>query len=327
LQPLVSIIIPTYNRAHLLGETLDSVMMQTYSNWECIVVDDGSTDATVKLMGLYCEKDSRIQYHHRPINRPKGANACRNFGFELSKGAYIQWFDSDDIIDSNILSKAIEIFQLNNKLDFVFFNYQVFDGILKDIIIKQVNKSEDPFIDYFRGKINLATPSVLWKKKAIIRNKFNETLKKSQELNFVFQLYKEGYNTLVGFYINENGFFLRKHSNSIVSKFQKAEPGYLYSNIFVRNEILEYFSRTLHTDVQQYNKSDFQRSLRIYINNSGFLDFLRILFKISCKNKSLANIKSRIFIYKIICIFSSRDYRLNRVISELYLEEFNLNLD
>ena len=44
--PLISVIIPTYNRAHLLGETLDSVMAQTYQNWECIVVDDGSTDAT-----------------------------------------------------------------------------------------------------------------------------------------------------------------------------------------------------------------------------------------------------------------------------------------
>jgi len=327
LQPLVSIIIPTYNRAHLLGETLDSLMMQTYSNWECIVVDDGSNDATNELMRFYCKKDSRIQYHHRPKNRPKGANACRNYGFTLGKGEFVEWFDSDDIIDPNIVSKAIEIFKLNNKLDFVFFNYQVFEGILKNIIIKQFNKSEDPFIDYFRGKINLATSSVLWKKNAIINIQFNEHLKKSQELNFIFQLYKQGFNTLVGFYINENGYFLRKHGNSIVTNFEKAEPCYLYSNIFVRNEISEYFSKTLHSDVQHYNTSDFQKSLRIFFNNTGFLNFLKIFFKISGKSKSLEIIKTRIFIYKIVTIFSSRDHRLNQAISDLYLEEFHLNLD
>lgn len=85
-QPLVSIIIPTYNRAHLIGETLDSVLAQIYTNWECIVVDDGSTDSTAELLAFYVEKDSRFQYHHRPKDRLKGANACRNYGFELSRG-------------------------------------------------------------------------------------------------------------------------------------------------------------------------------------------------------------------------------------------------
>ena len=58
--PLVSIIIPTYNRAHLIGETLDSVLVQTYTHWECIVVDDGSTDGTDALLATYCKKDSRF---------------------------------------------------------------------------------------------------------------------------------------------------------------------------------------------------------------------------------------------------------------------------
>ena len=69
--PLVSIIILTYNRAHLIGETLDSVLAQTYTHWECIVVDDGSTDATDEVLATYVEKDSRFQYHHRPKDRQK----------------------------------------------------------------------------------------------------------------------------------------------------------------------------------------------------------------------------------------------------------------
>jgi len=101
MNTLVSIIIPTFNRAHLLGETLDSVITQTYSNWECIVVDDGSYDYTEELMDFYSRKNPRIIFVRRPDNRPKGANACRNYGFELSKGKYVNWFDSDNFMLSD----------------------------------------------------------------------------------------------------------------------------------------------------------------------------------------------------------------------------------
>src|SRR5690554_2800862 len=108
--PLVSIIIPTYNRAHLIGETLDSVLAQTYENWECIVVDDGSTDNTEELMAEYMTKDARFQYHHRPKDRLPGGNAARNYGFEVSMGEYIQWFDSDDLMLTEYLSTRIDAF-------------------------------------------------------------------------------------------------------------------------------------------------------------------------------------------------------------------------
>ena len=77
---LVSIIIPTYNRAHLIGETLDSVLAQTYQNWECIIVDDGSSDSTDSLIATYKTIDVRFQYLHRTPEKIKGANACRNIG-------------------------------------------------------------------------------------------------------------------------------------------------------------------------------------------------------------------------------------------------------
>ena len=77
--PLVSIIIPTYNRAHLIGETLDSVLAQTYQNWECIIVDDGSSDNTDEVIGAYVEKDSRFKYYHRSDkDLPKEPSASRN---------------------------------------------------------------------------------------------------------------------------------------------------------------------------------------------------------------------------------------------------------
>jgi glycosyltransferase involved in cell wall biosynthesis len=82
-QPLVSVIIPTYNRAHLIGETLDSVLAQTYTNWECIIVDDGSSDNTDEFVGKYVKKDSRFKYYHRPEEHLPGGNGARNYGFKI----------------------------------------------------------------------------------------------------------------------------------------------------------------------------------------------------------------------------------------------------
>ena len=82
MKPLLSIIIPTYNRAHLIEATLDSIKSQDFDDWECIVVDDGSTDNTPIVLANYVKEDGRFRYLHRPKNRKKGPNSCRNFGFE-----------------------------------------------------------------------------------------------------------------------------------------------------------------------------------------------------------------------------------------------------
>ena len=113
---LISIIIPTYNRGHLINKTLDSIIAQTYTNWECIVVDDGSYDNTDQVLLKYCKKDNRFQYHLRPKERLRGGNAARNYGFELSRGEYINWFDSDDLMDSFHLEKHLKNL-LNKKND------------------------------------------------------------------------------------------------------------------------------------------------------------------------------------------------------------------
>src|SRR5690606_31488967 len=160
LEPLVSIIIPTYNRAHLIGETLDSVLAQTYKNWECIVVDDGSTDGTDALLASYCKKDARFQYHHRPKEHLPGGNGARNYGFMLSKGEYIQWFDSDDVMEVNTLTEKISLALLHSA-DVVVNTH----ALIKPI--KQIHKpiveifsSEDFHMDYILGQKPVITDDV-----------------------------------------------------------------------------------------------------------------------------------------------------------------------
>ena len=98
MRALVSIIIPSFNRAALLPDTLDSVLNQTYGNWECIIVDDHSTDRTPQIGREFAARDERISFFTRPERKPKGAASCRNFGLEKVRGDFIQFLDSDDLL-------------------------------------------------------------------------------------------------------------------------------------------------------------------------------------------------------------------------------------
>lgn len=105
----VSIIIPTYNRSHLISETLDSVLKQTYATWECIVIDDGSQDDTIAVINSFVEKDARFRLLIRPLERIKGASTCRNIGLENAQGEFIQFLDSDDLISSDKLTEQVNL--------------------------------------------------------------------------------------------------------------------------------------------------------------------------------------------------------------------------
>lgn len=187
--PLVSIIIPTYNRAHLIGETLDSVLAQTYSNWECIVVDDESTDNTAQLMQTYCERDQRFQYHYRPSNKPKGANACRNYGLKLSKGKYLIFLDSDDVIISTCLKNRV--FKIEDStFDMIVFSMGRFEDI-KQLKIDHnrivINKTiDETIVEFLKGKLpwNICRP--IFRAQKLKENNifFNEKLFRLQDIEF-----------------------------------------------------------------------------------------------------------------------------------------------
>ena len=188
--PLVSIIIPTFNRANLIVETLDSVLLQTYQNWECIIVDDGSTDNTTDIVGEYLEKDSRFQYHHRPKNRLKGGNAARNYGFELCKGEYVNWFDSDDLMSPNKIEVKMDLL-LNTNFDFVVCKGAIYESLpLIEPIPWPLHLDGNVLLNHISGKISFVTNGPLFKKDFLTKNRplFNEKLRVRQEWEFFNRL-------------------------------------------------------------------------------------------------------------------------------------------
>ena len=221
VEKLISIIIPCYNRASLIGETLDSIIIQSYKNWECIVVDDGSSDYTLELVSLYCEKDSRIKYLKRPNNRKKGANTCRNYGFEQSKGEYIQWFDSDDLMVPNFLLSKISVLEKSNA-DYVISKTQNFQDPNVDHVINenenyyQFDKFEVNGFNYVSQRINWLTPDLMIRRKLAIKIIFNTKMNSSQEYNFFSKLTCINNNAVV---IDEFLTLRRVHDDSIRARF------------------------------------------------------------------------------------------------------------
>ncbi len=123
---IVSIIIPMYNSAALLPQTLESILAQSSPYWEAILVDDGSTDATETIVKSYSTKDHRFQYCRRPENKPKGPSSSRNFGLEIAQGEYVVFLDSDDLLAPDCIENRVKAMQQNPNCDFVVFQMQRF---------------------------------------------------------------------------------------------------------------------------------------------------------------------------------------------------------
>ncbi len=123
-QNLVSVIIPTFNRAHLIRETIDSVLKQTYQNFEIIIVDDGSTDNTAEVVKSY--SDPRISYFYQP-NSGLPAKA-RNVGLTRASGEFIAFLDSDDIWFPRKIERQLTEFAKNPELLGIGTNVLLFPG-------------------------------------------------------------------------------------------------------------------------------------------------------------------------------------------------------
>ncbi|MCW5921939.1 MAG: glycosyltransferase family 2 protein [Saprospiraceae bacterium] len=91
---LISLVVPSYNRAHLLKDAIESTLTQTYPHWEMLIVDDKSTDNTAEVAQSYATKDPRVKYF---LNPEKGVSSARNYGIKMSQGQYIAFLDDDDI--------------------------------------------------------------------------------------------------------------------------------------------------------------------------------------------------------------------------------------
>lgn len=112
----VSVVIPSFNNEEYILETLESVQNQTHTNFECIIIDDGSTDRTPSIVHGFAEKDSRFRIIPRPETLPKGANSCRNYGASSGVGEFLLFLDADDLLSESCIESRLNNVKENDLL-------------------------------------------------------------------------------------------------------------------------------------------------------------------------------------------------------------------
>ena len=123
MNAIVSIIVPCYNQAQYLDEALQSVLNQTYQNWECIIVNDGSSDNTEEVAKKWVEQDVRFQYFFKENG---GVSSARNLAISHAIGEFILPLDADDRIGSNYINLAIKAFERDSALKLVYCKAEYF---------------------------------------------------------------------------------------------------------------------------------------------------------------------------------------------------------
>ncbi|SCX92338.1 Glycosyltransferase involved in cell wall bisynthesis [Nonlabens sp. Hel1_33_55] len=239
-EQLISVIIPCYNQASFLNETLESVYEQSYADWECIIVNDGSTDNTQQIAERWVKKDVRFKYYFQDNS---GLSAARNKGLKESRGDFIQLLDSDDLINK----EKFEV-QLNEikESDVSICNYFPFmhenplqkapyrylppflapDKLLRDLIIDwEYRKSFPPHCVLFRAS--------LVKDNAL---SFVEDLPNHEDWVFWVMLFHSANS------IKQTSSILAKyriHSNSMSTNFHEMRAGFLQATDFLENYFLK----------------------------------------------------------------------------------------
>lgn len=194
MEKKTSIIVPIYNAEKYLAKCLDSIIEQTYSNLEVILINDGSKDGSLAICELYSERDARIKVIDR---QNAGVSATRNHGINIATGDYILFIDADDYVDKNMVSKLVQAKELNNA-DMSMCGYRVIgsNSVGNDInLLKNLSKVVDGKI-LLEYMISISTSRVfgyIWRclfdKKCLMNNNtyFAVDIKMAEDYVFLLQ--------------------------------------------------------------------------------------------------------------------------------------------
>jgi len=198
----VSIIIPNFNKGQFIAETINSILSQTFTNWEIIFVDDYSTDNSIDIINSIYDKRIKII----ELTENKGASYCRNYGFSISKGKYVIFLDSDDIFLENALLKRYTHIAQNNTCDFLVFELAEFIDDYKKPTVKRELLNDNFLYNHLSLKAPWQTAQPIWNR-SFFENigGFNEEYKRFQDIEFhsraiieanKFRVIKDGHSLL-----------------------------------------------------------------------------------------------------------------------------------
>ncbi|MGZ5191243.1 MAG: glycosyltransferase family 2 protein [Flavisolibacter sp.] len=245
---MISIVIPTYNRGKIISQTINSVISQTYRNWECIVVDDFSTDDTRQIISKISHQEKRVKYI---VNKgAKGAQGARNTGIKEACGKWIAFLDSDDEWVPNKLEQQMKVLDEKNfdPYTMVHGNCILYDHELNTQTVWDLPKTDGikPF-ELLLQRASPLFPTILTSKKALEEVGYlDENVPSYQEWDTALLL-----SRLCNFVHIENPLFIyHYHKGDTMSKNKRRDiAGHHYILMKYKNDILEHFGKQYFIDV------------------------------------------------------------------------------
>lgn len=223
MNELISVIVPCYNQGQFLDECLQSVFDQTYKNWHCIIVDDGSTDDTREISAKWKKKDQRFEYFYKENG---GLSSARNEGLKHIRGEFIQLLDSDDVLEVNKLKSHLEHFSNFPIIDVSVSGYRYFidncnehyifgnGNFLPEVIICLEDKD---VLKLFDRKNPFVISAPLYRKKIFdIVGNFDNELTALEDWDFHIRCALNALKFCHNNYGNLNKTLIRLHENSMM---------------------------------------------------------------------------------------------------------------
>ncbi|MHC4118275.1 MAG: glycosyltransferase family 2 protein [Planctomycetota bacterium] len=211
---LVSVIVPTYNRAELIVAALDSVFQQTYRPIEAIVVDDGSTDGTVNVVQNWAQEKATTDpaFSVRYLRQDNsGPSAARNVGLRECSGQFIQFLDADDILHQKKLAMQVSAIE-ENHADFCVCNYQSFTDSVSALGPVVDFHSRSHSISDFPAQYPMDTPAPLYRREVIAANgPWDERLSAGEDFEYNFRIVSKGAK---GAWLEKVLLYVRKHTGA-----------------------------------------------------------------------------------------------------------------
>ena len=231
----VSVIIPVYNVEKYLTRCVESVINQTYKNIEIVLVDDGSTDDSLKICNQISKKDSRVKVYHKENG---GSGSARNYGLNKSSGEYILFIDSDDYIENDTVEKMIE----HKDYDIVYCGFDRVDENTKKVYSKEMIKMPFDELEINDDTIletAFLSPSVwgkLYKRQLIENIKFSEDKDSIEDVLFYSEVMKDTTNIK---FIKEVLWHYTVRKDSLISKVTESKADLFEKDLLeIKNEYI-----------------------------------------------------------------------------------------
>ncbi|MEA5466982.1 glycosyltransferase family 2 protein [Leptothoe sp. PORK10 BA2] len=221
---LVSIVIPAYNAAKFLSEVIQSVLNQSYQNWELLVIDDGSTDNTAELVSKYSKKDSRV----RLISKENGGvSVARNLGAQLAEGELIAFLDSDDLWLPDKISAHVNYMSSHPQVGVSFARVELIEtnGKTTNKLTDNITDTLQPQ-DLFYSNPTVTTSNLVIRKSVFqALNGFDESMQYNEDIDLLFRLAIQDKWKIKG--IDQVLVQYRLHSSGLSSTLMKMEEGWI----------------------------------------------------------------------------------------------------